>query len=578
MRSSKKLCALVALFALAALTPSAPAQDDDARLRDALRKALQGDTPATTPAPGTPVTPVVPATPATPATTTTVTTVYTPLNLVTNATGTGTVVQLSLRQAIELALIHNLELQVERYTPILENYAYRALYGYYDPVFNSSVSRTTIERESGGFNQNTGNPFPGTKTETDNVTAGLGGYLPTGMRYDIGHSVNEIDARLPDPGNAITNIGGVFIPTRREKTWDSAFTAIATQPLLRNSWIDAPRLAIRIARRDVRISDLTYERLIMDVLNRVEQAYYELIATRELIKVREADVGVKRQFFNEQRRRVEVGTLAPLEEKLAQSQLALAEIELIVARRDAANAEVILKGLIRDNLLGDLNIRIEPTDKLLAIPETQDVYDAFREAIQKRPDLHAQRVTLERQQIQLKFTQNQLFPSLDLFGTYGANGLDRHTGGALDDIANRNFPQSRFGLALSFPLSMYAERQRHKGAKASVEQEVLRFKQLEETIIQEVDTQLREQYTAFNSIPLRREQVVYQQAALEAEQKKLAAGKSTSFDVLAIASLLTQAQSDEIGTLRDYNKALAELAFRKGTTLERWKIDPPIRH
>jgi outer membrane protein TolC len=57
----------------------------------------------------------------------------------------------------------------------------------------------------------------------------------------------------------------------------------------------------------------------------------------------------------------------------------------------------------------------------------------------------------------------------------------------------------------------------------------------------------------------------------------LAAGKSTSFNVLQIASDLARAQSDEIGALRDYNQALSELAFRKGTTLERWHIDPPVR-
>ena len=80
---------------------------------------------------------------------------------------------------------------------------------------------------------------------------------------------------------------------------------------------------------------------------------------------------------------------------------------------------------------------------------------------------------------------------------------------------------------------------------------------------------------AWATIPLRREQTIYQEAALEAEKKMLAEGKSTSFNVLKIASDLTQAQSDEIGTLRDYNQAISELNFRKGTTLERWHIDSP---
>jgi outer membrane protein TolC len=588
MRFSKKLCVLMASVALAAVMPPALAQDtpaNDDALREALRKTLQGDTPPstqpatpTTPAPVTPapvivVPPTAPGTPATPP----AVIPYTPgLLLTTNVTalGTGAVARLSLREVIESALVHNLEMQVQRYFPIIEDYRRRGLYGYYDPVFTSSVSREKSETESGGFNPNTGEAFPGTERETDSFSAGLGGYLPTGMRYDVGHNVNEVDARAP---TLVDFLGTNILVVRRTVSWNSDALLSAQQPLLRNLWIDAPRLAIRQARRDLRISELTYERLVMDVLNRVEQAYYELIAARELIRVGESDVAVKKQFFDEQRRRVEVGTLAPLEEKLAQSELALAEINLIAYRRDAANAEAILKGLISDNFLSQLSTRIEPTDKLLSLPENQEIYDALREAVTKRPDLHAQRVELERRQIQLKFTFNQLFPSLDVFATYGANGLDRRLGGALDDIARREFPNHSYGLALSFPLSMHAERQQHKSAKASVEQQVLSFKQLEETVIQDVETQLRELRTAWNSIPLRREQVVYQQAALEAEQKKLAAGKSTSFNVLSIASALTAAQANEIGTLRDYNKAMAELAFRKGTTLERWKIDPPTR-
>lgn len=582
MRFTIKLFALVSSLALGA---AAQNPSDDSALRDALRKALQGDAPATVERPATaPVTPAVRPAPLTPRTPETIlaapptetVTYQGPPQLKTALTTNGMVAQLSLREAIELALVNNLQIQTERYTPIILDYNRRALYGYYDPIFNSSVSRSSTERESGGFNQITGNPFPGTTSDIDSMTAGLGGWLPTGMRYDIGHTVNEVDATAPVQIGT-NSFGQPIFGRRRTLTYNSGATISAQQPLLRNFWIDAPRLAIRLARRDVRISELQYERIIMDVIKRVEQAYYDLIAARELIRVGESDVAVKKQFFDEQHRRVEVGTLAPLEEKLAQAELAAAQVLLIAYRRDAANAESILKGLIDDDFIRNVDVRLELNDRLLALPEILHLHDAFRDAVENRPDLHAARVRLERQQVQLKYTFNQLFPSLDVFATYGANGLDRRLGGALDDIANRTFPNHSFGLALSLPLTMHTERQRHKAAKAELEQLILAFKQLEEFILQEVEVQLREVLTAWNSIPLRREQTVYQQAALEAEQKKLAAGKSTSFNVLSIASALTAAQANEIGTLRDYNKALAELSFRKGTTLQRWRIDQPVR-
>ena len=114
-----------------------------------------------------------------------------------------------------------------------------------------------------------------------------------------------------------------------------------------------------------------------------------------------------------------------------------------------------------------------------------------------------------------------------------------------------------------------------KATKAELAQSVIMVKQLEETIIREVESQSRLLQTYWRAIPLTREQTIYAQAALEAEKKILNAGKSTSFNVLQLASALTAAQANEITTLRDYNNALSEFAFRKGSTLERWRIDRP---
>ena len=182
------------------------------------------------------------------------------------------------------------------------------------------------------------------------------------------------------------------------------------------------------------------------------------------------------------------------------------------------------------------------------------------------------RVLLEQSQIQLKFDKNQLYPSLDVFGTLGYNGLDKNLGGSLRDIRERNFEQTAIGASISFPLWMQAERNNLKATKLELAQAVHMIKQLEETIIREVEAQGRLLETYWRAIPLTREQTIYAQSALEAEQKKLLVGSSTTFNVLQLASSLTAAQANEITTLRDYNKALAELAFRKGSTLERWRI------
>ena len=335
--------------------------------------------------------------------------------------------QLSLDDAVRLALEHNLDIQVERFNPVISEYDRRALYGYYDPTFKAALGHGENNRPSGGINVNTGNDYPGTRSKTDSADFGLGGYVPTGMRYDITHSVSE--SVVTTPNFIGTNSSGQ--PIYGNKTTDTYYSgALLTlsQPLLRDFWIDAPRLAIQLARRNVRMSELDTERSIMLIITAVERAYYELIAARETVLVRESDVAVKQQFFQEQRRRVEVGALAPLEEKLAQSEVALAQTQLLLARNDAATADANLKSLIHDNFAEQLNTRVQLTDKLLAVPAIPNLQDAFKDAVEKRPDLQSMRINLEKHDIQLKFDKNQLYPQLDLFGSYGVNGVDARLG------------------------------------------------------------------------------------------------------------------------------------------------------
>jgi outer membrane protein TolC len=592
MRFTKKLCALavsLAITASAQVAPQTPppttapavSDSDEAKLREALRKALDSGTGTqTTPAPSVPVPPVTPVVPIVrPATTNVPMVLAAPTYGVTVTNGgTNVTMMLSLEQAITLALENNLLLKVNRYAPVISELTRLSLYGYYDPVFTGDYTWTKTTREEGGFNPNTGRETPGQQTQTDTANFGVTGVLPTGMTYDIGHLMNNVVAtRMVDTG--LTNAFGQPIFARAvNDTWDGGVGITVSQPLLRNFWIDSTRLGIKLARRDVEIADLTFERMVMDIIRQVEQAYYGLIAERELVRVYESDVAVKKQFFEENKRRVEVGTLRPLDEKLAQSELALAEITVAVQRNNVLNAERLLKGLIHDNFVQQLNVNLILTDKLLPVPPpVGPMFEEFREATEKRPDLQLQRITLEKAQIQLKFAFNQLFPQLDLFGTLRYNGLDRELHGVWSDIRTREFEQDIAGLRLTLPFTFWKERQEKKRAEASKEQQIWTLKQTEELVLQEVEFQARLLRTTWDTIPMRREQVTYQQAALEAERRMLEVGKSTSFNVLEIASRLALAQANEVGTLRDYNQALAEYAFRKGTTLERWRIDRPAR-
>jgi outer membrane protein TolC len=591
MRFTKILFALVSSLTFAASAqvvtqtpaPAAPAGNDNA-LRDALRRALEGDNAPATPARPVPVAPAEPVTPVTPTPVTPVApsaipatplTTYPYTVASTNVAGTATIA-LSLRDAIALALQRNLDLQVLRYNPIISEYGRRSLFSAYDPMVNGSFGHADANRPSGGINLNTGNTQPGTRSEQDSAVFGLSGRTPIGTEYGLTHNLTR--NVVTTPFLIGTNSFGEPVYGKRESdTYSSQAGLTLVQPLLRDFWINNDRLQIKLARRNVRITELQFERQVMDIINRVEQAYYGLVAAREAARVGETDVAVKKQFFEEQRRRVEVGILAPLDEKLAQAELAKSQSALFSFHNTAADAESLLKGLINDNFISQIHTEIQLTDRLLAMPATLELFDAFKEAMEKRPDLQQARLELEKANIQLKYDFNQLFPRLDIFGSLGYNGLGSSTSGALGDIADRNFEQSSYGVQLNFPLTFWGPRNARKADEARKAQAIWELKRQEEAVIQEVDSEVRLIRTLWAQIPYTREVTIAQQAALDAERKKLEQGKSTSFNVLTIASDLTGAQVNEIRAILTYNQALAELAFRKGSTLERWSIDRPAR-
>ncbi len=479
------------------------------------------------------------------------------------------VVPLSLDEAIHQALQHNLELQIDRYNPLIISYDIRALRGgYYDPTFSMQARRDNGTQEGGGFNTTTGQPLPPSESQNDTVGGTLGGFLPTGMRYDLFSNIRNV---RNDRSAANTN--GVGYSNFSTDFWNADAGIGVRQPLLRDAWTDATRTAIKLRQKDRKISVLGLEFNTQRVVSSVVSAYYDLVGKVESVKVREADLKVKEQLFDETRRKVEVGTLAPLEEKKAQKEVAVARTSLVQAVAEMDTAEASLKAQIADNYFNELRTRLTPTDKLIVVPVKVDLQESLRIAMEKRLDLQQVRERVGQQNLRLKYDFNQLFPRLDIFASWGVNGLDQHLSGAINDLDHTTYEQDSYGLSLTFGLGFMKERNLYKAAKLNKAQLLLSLKATEENIIKDVDDQIRSVNTSFTRVGLTRDTVAYAEADLEAEQKKLAAGKSTSFFVLDAASRLTAARNDAIQAMVDYNRAINGLARAEGTLLEQRKID-----
>ncbi|MCD6050280.1 MAG: uncharacterized protein K0Q55_1683 [Verrucomicrobia bacterium] len=461
--------------------------------------------------------------------------------------------QLSLMECIEMALAHNLDIRIQREEPRLDRFTLEGSYAAWDPSFTSTAVHNY--NSSPGGTDGEGRPLPSTEINTESISPGLTGVLPTGMRYDL-----------------TSNFGFRDVNNNRSE-YNSQAVISVRQPLLRNMWIDDSRRQILINRRNLRSSELGVTLQAMNTIASVEQAYFDLIFAEENVKVQQSALGLAERLLSENKKRVEVGALAPLDEKQAESQVAARQADLIRAEGQLADQQNVLKRLLTDDFAVWRTVYIKPTDKLLPLPQTFDLQESWQTGIDMRPDLEQQRIELEKQNIQLRYTRNQLFPSLDLFGSFGQNGLGPNMGNVVRDIEVGENPRNSYGIALTIPLGNRAARSAHNIAKGIKEQLLLRFKKLEQDTIINIDNSVRLAQSNYEQIDATRKAREYAEAALDAEQKKLANGKSTSFVVLQLQRDLTSARSAEIRALADYNKALSTLSLNEGTTLRRNKLD-----
>lgn len=506
--------------------------------------------------------------------------------------------KLSLEDCFELAIHHNFDVQIQRYYPEIYRYALGADYGAYDPQLSISVEHD-YNQSAGGVDPQ-GRPFVGTETEINSYTAGVGGLLPWGTTYSIGASLSDTAGSRPINVNGPTIIGfntnQILLNslTNQVNLITPIFNSLAEranfedfsgrlglvqlrQPLLKNFWFDATRLQIQLDRTQLRSSEVDLRNQVITTVTAVENAYYDLIYDQENIAVQKKAVELAERLVAENKKRVEVGALAPLDEKQAESQAAANRADLLAALGTEETQQRKLRSLLSDDYSKWEHVAIQPDRVLVAVPQKFDLQESWRKGLEERPDIMKARLALERQGYQLRYAKNQLYPELDLIGTAGLNASAPTFTGYMGQFGGLENPFYSVGGQFSMPLSRTKERNNYKLAKASKEQTELQLKQLVQTALIAIEDAIAVANTALQRVDATREARIYAEAALDAEQKKLESGKSTSFQVLQLQRDLTTARSVEIRALADYNIALAQIAQAEGTTLERRHVSISVR-
>lgn len=471
----------------------------------------------------------------------------------------------SIDACIQMALQKNLDIRIARYLPDLTGTDLKGAYGAYDPTFSADAGYN--------FNHSAGQQVaPGVfstaqEQTTHSFAAGLNGLLPTGTRYNLRGNVirnNGLRDRGPFPGEYgyFDYFGGASISI--------------TQPLLKNFWTDSTRWTIQLGKKTLKQDQQSLRSQIITTATDVLIAYYNLAAAREDVGVQAKALELAERSLAENKKRVEVGAMAPLEEKQAAAEVASRKADLLSAQQSYNIAQNTLKRLLTDDFAA-MEETLEPVEQLVPTPYPFNRQDSWHKGLTLRPDIIQSQLELEKQQITLRYRKNQLYPQLDFTASYGVsgrasrwggNGTTGSSGDYFDQLGDRDNPNWGFGGLINIPLSNRSERYRYKASKLENERLLLRHKQLEQSIMVAIDNSILTAQSAFERVEATKQARIYAEQALDAEQKKLENGKSTSFVVLSLQSDLTQARSAELRTVADYYRALAVLHQDEGATLE----------
>ena len=261
--------------------------------------------------------------------------------------------------------------------------------------------------------------------------------------------------------------------------------------MLKNFWIDSTRLTIRLAKNQLKNDEQGVRQQLITSVTAVINAYYELIFAQQNVQVQQQALDLAQTQLDQDKQRVQIGTLAILSVQQDESQVAQARASLIAAQSTLDTDQNTLKNLLTDSYSKTHDVDIQPTATLEAPLQSFDLQESWGKGMTERPDLLQARLSVERQGIQLKFDRNQLFPELDLLGSYGFSGASREYDGTFDQVREGNAPNYYYGAQLKMPLSNVGPRNTVKSDKVTLQQLLLKLKQLEQNIMVEIDNAVK---------------------------------------------------------------------------------------
>ena len=556
-------------------------------------------------------------------------------------------IYLSLQDAIALALENNLDIAIQRYTPflaqadLLRASAGGLLRGVPSNV-QGGASGVGAGVSGGGLGASAGG----------SSSAGSGSSGVNGVITQLGPTTPNLDPTLtgfmtwghfsqPQSSTAVTGTTtlisrrqlydfsvskGFLTGTNAQLSFNntlvkqnSAFNLInpsigssldltISQHLLQGFGMALNNRDIRVAKNNLKVSDLTFKSQVINTVAGVILLYYDLVSFHQQVKVTQQALATAEKLYNDNKKQVEIGTLAPISIVQAEAEVATRQQDLTIAQTNVLEQETILKNALSRTGVASPSVsdaRIVPTDSI-RIPDVepvQPVQDLIDQALQNRPELASSRINIENAKIRLIGSRNGLLPTIDVFGELTNNALAGQynplrgpapgtpgfvtnpnvalpdpffiggLGSTLGQIFSRNFPDYRIGLQMNIPL-------RNRAARSDYVRDQLDFRTSELTLqrqVNQIRVDVRNAQIALQQARARYQAAtksrVLEEQTLDAEQKKYALGASTIYQVIQIQRDLATSQGNEVTAESNYIRAKTNLDVATGQLLSVHSVD-----
>lgn len=457
------------------------------------------------------------------------------------------VLRVGLVDCITYALKNNSEIKIKRIEPKLKEGDERIAKADFEPTFDADYTLHDNTKKS----TSTAYPIISESRDID-FNAGISGKLITGTEYDI----DFLNKRYK---NNIT--------TQRLNPYYTAEPKITiTQPLFRDFGIFVNRADIIIAQNNKAVSSESFKYTVMDIISKAKIAYYNYTYGLEKYIIAKSSLERAQHLLEINRKRYQKGLVSSVDLLETESAVAEREKTLISAESNLRKAEDELK--LITNLVDDpqvWNAKLELIDKPELKVEEVNLVGALENAFEFRPDYHSAKIDLKNRSIKIKVAKNALFPTVDLIGSFGLNGLGKDYQEAVDKV-DSDYEDWSVGVKFSMPWGG-GDRAKYDQKKLEKAQALMAFARLEQNIILEVRDKVRGvdiQYRQVEASSLSKQKETQNYAA---QKERYAAGEVSTHDMLDYQDKLARAELDHIKALIDYNVAIINLEKVQGLTL-----------